>query len=64
MHAMIIARPLHVFSGNISHVPRYQAKRIHAHAVGVMQYGLVALAMFSVSAVAGVVAGVVVGVFH
>jgi hypothetical protein len=61
---MIIARPLHVFSEFIPHLPRYQARQMHTHAIGLVQWGLVALAMFSVSAVAGVIAGVVVGVFH
>ena len=43
-------------------MPQRQLREIRSQTVGVMQHGLVALAMFSVSAVAGVVAGVVVGV--
>ena len=61
---MIIARPLHTLSDHMPHVSHRQVRQMRTHAVGVVQYGLVALAMFSVSAVAGALAGVVVGVFH
>ena len=61
---MIIARPQQSLLDFIPHLPQRQVRQIRTHAVGVVQYGLVALAMFSVSAVAGVVAGVVVGVFR
>ncbi len=60
---MIIARPQHSIADFIPRLPQRQVRQIHTHIVGVVQYGLIALAMFSVSAVAGVVAGVAVGVF-
>lgn len=60
---MIIARPQHSISDFIPHLPQRQVRQIHTHVVGMVQYGLIALAMFSVSAVAGVAAGVAVGVF-
>ncbi len=59
---MIIARQQQNITDFVPHIPQRQVKQIRTHAVGIVQWGLVALAMFSVSAVAGVVAGVVVGV--
>ena len=61
---MIIVRPLHTLSDVIARVPQHQLRQLHTHLVGVVQYGFVAMAMFSVSAVAGVVAGVAVGLFR
>ena len=60
---MIIARAQHNIHDFVPHLPQRQLRQIRTHVVGVMQYGLIALAMFSVSAVAGVIAGVAVGVF-
>lgn len=61
---MIIARPQQSLSDFIPHLPQRHVRQIRTHAVGVVQYGLVALAMFSVTAVGGLVAGVVVGLLH
>ena len=58
---MIIARHQN-FSDYIPQVAPRQLRHVRTQIVGIVQWGLVALAMFSVSAVAGVVAGVVVGV--
>jgi hypothetical protein len=60
---MIIARQPQSLEDFIPHLPQRQLRQIRTQTVGVMQYGLITLAMFSVSAIAGVVAGVVVGVF-
>ena len=60
---MIIARQTQNLQDFIPHIPQRQLREIRTQTVGVMQYGLMALAMFSVSAIAGVVAGVAVGVF-
>ena len=50
---MILTRPPHTLSDFIAHVPQGQIRQVYTHFVGVVQYGFVALAMFSVSAVAG-----------
>ena len=60
---MIVARQPHSLQDFIPYLPQRQLCQIRTQTVGVMQYGLITLAMFSVSAIAGVVAGVVVGVF-
>lgn len=59
---MIVAQHQARFPELVPHIPQRHVKLLRTHAVGVLQYGIVALAMFSVSAVAGVLAGIVVGV--
>ena len=60
---MMITRQQPTLADFVPHIPRRQVKQIHTHVVGVVQYGLIALAMFGVSAVAGVVAGMASGMF-
>jgi hypothetical protein len=62
---MIIARHQTTpafFSGRLPHLPQRHVRQLRDAVIGVIQYGLIAAAMFGVSAVAGVLAGVAVGV--
>jgi hypothetical protein len=60
---MIIARQQASLSDFVPHLPQRQLRQLRSQTIGAMQYGLMALAMFSVSALSGVVAGIIVGVF-
>ncbi len=61
---MIVARhqsPSNLLAGLLPPLPQRHLRQLRVVAVGMVQYGLIAAAMFGASAVAGVIAGVAVG---